>query len=852
MMTNQIQKLRKRAKRGDAGAALVMVIIALAFIGMLVAMVVYMSYGNYLMKANDKRGKDNFYSAERVLNVINGHLQEESSKAMLNAYSKALQSATLGGTSQTANYQTAYIDTLFDAIKSPTSGQWNLDTIKGFAEAEGITIATTAGARGAFIEAGTGGNVLTKVPQESVTLKNLRIVYTDEQGYVSIIQTDIVMHTPPISFAAESKPLPVADFSLIANHNLYVDTGYTDSGASHGGPTKVEIGGDVYAGMEGLQVGNGSESDFVTYDASNPDVASNLIAGNLHVYNTNSNGGKLKIDDVYTTFAKDIVVDSGNLELNGISNIGDDLEIRGKDSSVKLMGTYNGYGSANNDANASSSILINGAGTKLDFSQLEKMVLSGYAFVGATKYDANIDRYRAVTADATVEDDLIENVDVYNKKLKELVEGGTTFPIYDPVTGEKITTTANKDLDATGSNSSDVLMGEAAAVKAEQLLYMVPVDCIGIRRDGTGQDYAKNPMTADDFKHLKTDLITNANWDDYKAIDTNAALTAEEKENAKNDWLNANLKYNVVNFENLVEKIPSMAVLNLGNTAYKAVYRRINGTVMVYLYIDFGTDFAKAERFYRNYYEYDPVGMEKYISSYISKSDFKWNNNLLKTVDGEKFANLTTNSSMFYYNNARKLMLQPNTTSESSKKQTDIYNLKMANERGFKGLLYLLDSSRIPVGAQLEKTLFENLVDESKIVTQEVYKYKIGGGEANGSATDPVGIITNTDYHYNAGVTDTVKVIISTKNIYLDKDFSGLAVAGGDIIVESGCDEINSDKLNVDTVLTHKPNATGEEMKMVFYGAQAGDDAGIHSGGSSEENKVILSDFIMYENWIKE
>ncbi len=832
------EKLKNKIKQNNAGAALIMVIIAIAFVGMLVGMVVYMAYGNYLMKANDKMGKDNFYSAERVLNVINGHLQEESSKSMTNAYATALQSATIASTTQVANYQKSYIDGLYDAVKDAAdSGHWDIATIRGYVQEEGIDIAATPGAKGAYIGVPSAGdNVLEKEEQKSITLKNLRIVYTDPKGYVSIIQTDIYMVTPAVSFAAESKALPISDFSLIANQYLHMNTSY-DSGSAN-----VKVSGDIYAGMEGLDVGNGTKATFTIQDPLLTSADYNLIAGEVNVTNTAGNSGCLKIDDCYTTFAKNIKVDSGNIILDGVSNIADDLEIDGVDSDVKLSGSYIGYGDNNTAADGSSSILINGAHTNMDFSDLEKLVLSGYAFVGARKYDANIERYKAVTG-STEDTDVIEDVDEYYETLgKKETNGDISFPTIDPVTGKLVyVREADKTKDPTAKNSSDVMMGQSVGTKAEQILYMVPEDCIGFYNDGSGQQYlGKNPMTADEYLMLTTTLKKpELKWDDYNA------LTDPE---AKQTWLKDNLKYIPVSFENLLRKMPNMSSVGLDEKSYKAVYRRINGTVLVYLYIDF-KDTSSANRFYENYYESDPIAMENYITAYVNKSAFRWNNDLFDTVDGEDDANFITNSNVFYFNNAGRLLLKKNTAAGSGKKQTEIYNLKSSNTRSYQGLLYLLDAAKVPGSAQMSKTLFENLIDETKL-EDKVYNLSNTGGTLG--ATDPVGITTTGNFVYSPSETRNIKVIIAGGDISISKDFTGLAIAKGDIIVKAGCSAINADKTTVDEVLKQKSDASGKELKALFFGAETGDDAGIDNARESEKNKVVLSDYISYQNWVKE
>ena len=90
MISKFNDKLKKIAEN-NRGAAIITVIVAIAFIGMLVAMLVYMAYYNYLMKHIDKANKDNFYTAEYALDVLNAGLQKDISESMSEAYVKAMK-----------------------------------------------------------------------------------------------------------------------------------------------------------------------------------------------------------------------------------------------------------------------------------------------------------------------------------------------------------------------------------------------------------------------------------------------------------------------------------------------------------------------------------------------------------------------------------------------------------------------------------------------------------------------------------------------------------------------------------------------------------------------------------------
>lgn len=69
---------------------MIVVIIAMAFIGILASVLMYMSLLNYQMKVNNLKAKDNFYSAETVLDEIRVGMQSRVSESIGEAYQNIL------------------------------------------------------------------------------------------------------------------------------------------------------------------------------------------------------------------------------------------------------------------------------------------------------------------------------------------------------------------------------------------------------------------------------------------------------------------------------------------------------------------------------------------------------------------------------------------------------------------------------------------------------------------------------------------------------------------------------------------------------------------------------------------
>ena len=92
-MRKQISRLKKSIKNNN-GAALVTVIIAVAFIMVLVSIIMTTSLVNYKMKRTNVYAKDTFYSAEQVLDEINIGLQRYMSDALSGAYMDVMENFT--------------------------------------------------------------------------------------------------------------------------------------------------------------------------------------------------------------------------------------------------------------------------------------------------------------------------------------------------------------------------------------------------------------------------------------------------------------------------------------------------------------------------------------------------------------------------------------------------------------------------------------------------------------------------------------------------------------------------------------------------------------------------------------
>ena len=198
-------------KLNNRGSSIVIVIIAMAMIGILATSILWMSYMNYQIKVNDIKNKDSFYSAETVVEQIMAGVQNEASAAASAAYKEVMKNwdALDSGNNVSAEtnryhiFVTTYIDTLYeDLALSGHSGRYDRDTLKGYVDSYLFTKVDS--------DAWTNGNEAGEVEKpatieivnnNSILLRNIYVAYTDTNDVVSIVSTDIRIDVPKLSFS---------------------------------------------------------------------------------------------------------------------------------------------------------------------------------------------------------------------------------------------------------------------------------------------------------------------------------------------------------------------------------------------------------------------------------------------------------------------------------------------------------------------------------------------------------------------------------------------------------------------------------------------------------------------------
>lgn len=451
--------------RDNKGYAIVMVIVALALGMILVGVLLSISLLNYKMKVTEYNSKDNFYSAEVVLDQIYAGLQNEVSEAAGTAYMEAMQKyktsdAADAEAARTYQFNQDYIIALREALVDPATGDDTKYYVGGNAAEYNATTQMYNLGLCAFLDqtlaskikngsltvtadGSTTGNMVATA--SGITLEKLKICYTDDKGFYSEIQTDILIGFPQFSLKETSIIPNVFEYALIAKDSVEFSN-----------VNSAVVKDDMFAGNDGISL---SGSGVLFHD----DV-DYLVTGGEITVDTNSS---LQLNSNYT-WVRGVTVDGGELVTDTDLYVVDDLTLSGLSPYVSLDGNYYGYsGSKVTDidlaegtsAGSQSAMIVNCRKGVLELDNLQELLLGGNAFVGAGAVDTS-------------------------------------------------------DVGIAGAVNKDVLLGTSLSNKADQIAFLVPEECIGTSNGVTL--VGKNPMTEEEYEKW---IDLQADYYNYQFVD---------------------------------------------------------------------------------------------------------------------------------------------------------------------------------------------------------------------------------------------------------------------------------------------------------------------------------------------
>lgn len=743
---------KRNRMNNNSGSGLVSVIIAMAFVAVLGSIVMSASMTNFKMKQTNVRTKDSFYSAEQAVNEINIGLQNVISNSISSAYIEVLENySAYDINKKNALMESVYFTNLWAALGTD-SAHTNYDITK-------LTAFLQETAWTGDIESGYGAilsspsRTLVSYADDGVVLKDLEVYYKDQEGYVSIIKTDIKLALPKLRFASNTVIPDLAKFSLIADDKFVTGTSRTNI-----------IKGNLYAGE--LEVaGTSAATDGLTFVGANQVVVKKTVL---------VKNAALKLEPGSDFWAKDVKVDSADILLQGAASLADDILLEGKGSNLTVTGTYNGYGNRLDDAGNSSAILVNGTDAVVDLSGVDTITLAGHAYIGT----------------------------------------------------QKVNTGSIGGVPAVSGNN--VITGESIAVKSNQLMYLIPGECIGIGKSKNAEGniiygksiYGKNPLSASEYQEIMN------NPDNYEEIRADMTIPKLGKS------LSEYIKY--------VGGKPH---------AQKVFVQGKQGT-LVYYYISFESE-EKANMYFRDYYGINKNQVDAYMDFYTNGITMK------RPVD---MLRLQLAGNMLKYDAGNKqVTLQENTVVDASAKLTQ-YNL--AYERTFQALCTKIVTNYAELTDVKETDLnnnivFENIVDVATLT---------GFVNANGTGSPKSYLFEDTTNHVASifvdnkggaaytysGSSPDIKLIIATGDVVVAADYTGLIFADGTITLHNGV-KITADEEQVKTALKLTTTIDSKVYNVIGFLWDGAEFLNVSTKDDDTSGQPVqLADLVIYENWSKE
>lgn len=370
----------------------------------------------------------------------------------------------------------------------------------------------------------------------------------------------------------------------------------------------------------------------------------------------------------------------------------------------------------------------------------------------------------------------------------------------------------------------NTVTGESLTVKGTQLAYLVPDELIG---DGT----LHNPI------QWKSDEDTV----EIEKLSINANLPVKE-------WGGKTLSEIGVNSDSPVHIVyqPGFA----------------------YFYLNFDERERKAAEFMQMYYANNPQvkrNMDKYLGYYFDEGEG------IKERAGEsylKYKYETRGNILIYDGDLQEGILgsatQPESGAKVKKEQLKFQNIwyylnrKMVeNEKGY-GLNKVVTNSLGEPRKESEddpnQTVFDNWVNEKEMV--EFLQKK---GEQTHS-TPPAengnyAVFTNTSYTIDSSNCDNLKLLVCTGDVNVQKDFNGIIMAKGKIILSPGVTLVASstDALKVFQNFISEEKISPKTIfwdgnNMILGNVLAGDDGDF---GTMLSDIYNLAECVTYENWKK-
>ena len=819
--------------KDNRGFSLINVIIAVAFIGIMGMLVLYLALHNYQMKVAGIKGKDSFYTAEQALEEIRLGLQQDAGDAMSRAYIKVMETYNVDNDSKDgvleeirqAAFEKGFLEELQKSLQTSDqngtqqvaqTGQYSMEHLKTYVDLESKI---NQDKETLIVTNPEGKDPVLEVEEtKGMLLKNLKVIYVDPKGLASIIETDIRLGIPKVQFPTPSTLPDLMSMIVVAEGGIVCE-------GQQGSTTTIT--GSIYAGTIDTDKETALKNENATSIWTKSGASLSITSGDKVVTAAEikvDNGSKFSAASGVNLWSRGLRVNSADVEFLGTTYFADDLTVeKGQRSTVTIQGDYYGYGypstakkSLNytqdaaagttdgrkydnaSDADLSSAIVINGRDTTLDLSGVNRLLLAGRNYVASSS----------------------------------VASGSDTL-------------------------NTDVMTGDSISVKGAQLAYLLPYSLLNLD-DGTAKS---NPMTMTAYNDsgLKDKSASEiVEWDTPVAA-----------------WGGKTLREIGVDSNNPVQTV---------------FYNGQGGTV--YFYLNFSDD-AKASAFMSDYYSQQQDKMDQYFSfcfgpdagitlrNQNSFTRYVTNGNVL-TYDGVQSSGSLRNAT------------DPALSDNLSQEEVNLQNTWYALNRKMITSVDLLkndvaDSDGITHDESLyTRSVFDNLVNEKQMVqfleksgTNLQYTFTADADNDNlqaimvhngasstfevknesGSSTQTV-TGTNTTLKITSSMAEKLRLVICTGDVEIEPgvNFKGIIMAKGKITLDAGAKlesaPLDAAKVFQSVIGSNEGKISPQDFfwegdKYVLGNSTSTDDDNTGGTGSNSDT-YKLADYVNYENWRKE
>ena len=431
--------------KDNKGSVMITVLVAFLFVAVLASIILATVTVNFKMRSIDRRTKDEFYYAEKALNdLYNGIGQEcseimgETYNAVLSKYKKSDDSTYQDEEEAYKSFKKAFVTAFYkdialnqadkfsayvvkDTTKKGSSDKASRAIIKSYGEIKYYNNSSRSESYSISSESDVNLEKVGLIVIEGVKVQSNPDA-SENVGYISEINTDIVVEVPRVSFFTTNNR--AYDYAILANDGITLESNaiVKANGNVYGGTLPfTEIAGNVGSYSSASDYGGITLNENSKLEIN--DAAYVVSGGDITL-----NGGEFSVNQNNTMLNNQIWFE--NIEVNKPSVIkvngdlfaADDLQINSAadGTEVNIKGSYYGYNDgerqmvgdegtsklttkkaiitsrndyekasadSDNTASRSSSIVINAKEANVDMSDLKTLLLCGNAFINHMSKD---------------------------------------------------------------------------------------------------------------------------------------------------------------------------------------------------------------------------------------------------------------------------------------------------------------------------------------------------------------------------------------------------------------------------------------------------------------------------------